>query len=210
MSQICPTILATNTSDYSKQLEKVNFAPRLQVDVMDGIFTNSKSLELADIPIFQPGQVDLHVMFQRPSDFFDEFIRLKPAMVIVQAESDCDVPFLAHKLRQNNIKTGLSLLQDTQVEEVEYLFPHIQHLLIFSGNLGHFGGRADLSLLTKIEQAKKMSNYLEYGWDGGASFENVHKLASGGVDVINVGGAIQNAPDALETYKSLKSLMDTN
>ena len=55
-----------------------------------------------------------------------------------------------------------------------------------------------------------MSNYLEYGWDGGASFENVHKLASGGVDVINVGGAIQNAPDALETYKSLKSLMDTN
>lgn len=207
MSIICPTILAENEADYEQQLGSVNFADRIQIDLMDGVFTNSISLQLSQISSLPNQEVDLHVMYQQPANYFEEFVRLKPSMVIVQAESSCDIPFFAHKLRENGIKTGLCLLQETTVTSVEYLFPHIQHLLIFSGNLGQFGGSANLSLTRKITEAKTMTNYLEYGWDGGANSQVITQLVKAGVDVINVGGAIQNSNNKKAAYDELVKLV---
>lgn len=205
MTIICPTVLALNKQDFANQLANVSFAPRIQIDVMDGIFTANKSIELSEIEPIKDTVVDLHVMYQNPQDFISEYIRLKPSMVIVHAESNADIPKLASDLREQGIKTGLAMLQDTAIENIAYLFPHVQHLLIFSGNLGKFGGQADLGLLSKIEQAKKITRFLEYGWDGGANEQNVSEMSHAGVDVINVGGAIQNANDAQATYKTLMS-----
>ena len=203
MSIICPTVLAQNKEDFASQLSKIDFANRIQIDVMDGIFIANKSIELSEIKPILDKIVDLHVMYQNPQEYLAEFVRLKPSMVIVHAESNADIPKLASDLREHGIKTGLALLQDTSVESVSYLFPHIQHLLIFSGDLGKFGGQADLGLLVKIEQAKKLTRFLEYGWDGGANEQNVSDMAQAGVDVINVGGAIQNAENAKATYEQL-------
>jgi ribulose-phosphate 3-epimerase len=203
MSIICPTVLALNKQDLESQLSNVEFANRIQIDVMDGIFTANKSIALSEIETITEKTVDLHVMYKNPQDYLADFVRIKPSMVIVHAESNADIPKLASELREHGIKTGLALLQDTSVESVSYLFPHVQHLLIFSGDLGKFGGQADLSLLVKIEQAKKITRFLEYGWDGGANEQNVSDMAQAGVDVINVGGAIQNAENAKATYEQL-------
>jgi len=205
MSIICPTVLAQNNEDFTKQLVNVSFAPRIQIDVMDGIFTAVKSIEISEIEPIEEKIVDLHVMYQNPQDYLAEFVRLKPSMVIVHTESNADIPKLASDLREHGIKTGLALLQETSIESVSYLFPHVQHLLIFSGNLGQFGGKADLNLLNKIEQAKKVTRFLEYGWDGGANEQNVSEMAQAGVDVINVGGAIQNTDNAKAIYEALVS-----
>jgi ribulose-phosphate 3-epimerase len=207
MSLICPTVLASNLDDYNHKLNKIDFANRIQIDVMDGIFTDSKSIDLAEIPTIVNKKADLHVMYLEPQLFFDEFIRIKPNMVIVHAESDCDIPKLASDLRENNIKTGLAILQKTPISEVSYLFPHIQHLLIFSGNLGHYGGSADLNLLNKIATAKEYTKFLEYGWDGGANLENISELQKGGVDVINVGSAFQKVDLPENLYDEMSNLI---
>jgi ribulose-phosphate 3-epimerase len=46
---------------------------------------------------------------------------------------------------------------------------------------------------------------VEIGWDGGASVENAYSLAQGGVDVINVGGAIASATDPQAVYAQFVS-----
>ncbi len=207
MSLICPTVLAANINDFSNQLERISFAGRIQIDVMDGIFTDSKSIAISEIPKVTDKLIDLHVMYNKPSDHFVDFMRLKPNMVIVHAESDCDIPELASRLRQHNIKTGVAVLQNTSINDISYLFPHIQHLLIFAGNLGHFGGQADLALLNKITEAKRLTNFLEFGWDGGASMENVLALQDGGVDVINVGGAIQKSSNPELVYEEMTNAL---
>jgi ribulose-phosphate 3-epimerase len=101
-------------------------------------------------------------------------------------------------------------LQDTRIGDVSYLFPHVQHLLIFSGDLGHFGGRADLALLNKVDEAKKIRKSLEIGWDGGISAENCQVLAEASVDVLNVGGAIQKSATPQEAYATMVSKIDSN
>lgn len=208
MSLICPTVLASDQSDYLNQQKKISFASRIQIDVMDGVFTDSKSMPLSMISKFGDMLVDLHVMYQEPQMFFDEFIRIKPNMVIVHAESNCDIPKLAADLREHNIKTGLAILQKTSIQEVSYIFPHVQHLLIFAGNLGHYGGTADLGMLEKIADAKKITKYLEYGWDGGANLSNIIDLQKGGVDVINVGSAIQGTDKPKEVFDQMNILLN--
>lgn len=210
MSIICPTILAKDETDYKNQISKIqSFAKRIQIDLKDNKFALGESIPLKKVWWPKNIQADIHVMYESPQDYLKTLIKLKPNMVIVHAESTCDIPKFAADLRAEGIKTGLAILQKTTIDDVEYIFPHVQHLLIFSGNLGHFGGQADFNLTSKIAQAKAEHKYLEIGWDGGITAVNAKSLAEAGVDVLNVGGAIQNADNPKAAYDKIKiSIMD--
>jgi ribulose-phosphate 3-epimerase len=206
MSIICPTILAQDEADFKTQIDKVaSFAKRIQIDLKDNVFAKGESIALDKVWWPQGVGADIHIMYANPQDYLETLIKLKPSMVIVHAESTCDIPKLAVDLRDAGIKTGLAILQKTTIKEVGYIFPHVQHLLIFSGDLGHFGGTADFSLTSKITEAKAIHKYLEVGWDGGITADNAKELAKAGVDVLNVGGAIQNADNPQEAYAKIEA-----
>jgi ribulose-phosphate 3-epimerase len=115
--------------------------------------------------------------------------------VIVHAEAEGDFAQIAEPLRMAGIKLGLALLQKTGVENIQPVLDQLDHVMIFAGTLGHFGGSADLSMLSKVDKLKQLNSELEIGWDGGVTDLNVTELARGGVDVLNVGGYIQHAVD---------------
>lgn len=207
MSLICPTVTAYDINSFNQQIELVSsFASRIHIDLMDGIFTTTKSPEIADICIPDNLVVDIHVMYQNPVDILDYLIKLKPNLVIMHAESDADIPYLASVFRQQQILSGVALLADTQVKSCEYILPHVQHGLIFSGKLGFHGGQADLNQLNKAGELKKLNRYLEIGWDGGATSHNCQNIASNGVDVINVGSAIHRSDNPAMSYELLNKL----
>jgi ribulose-phosphate 3-epimerase len=77
------------------------------------------------------------------------------------------------------------------------------HVLVFSGDLGHYGGTASLMQLEKVRLIRTIHPEVEIGWDGGANTENAFSLVQGGVDVVNVGAAINKAADPAVAYKQL-------
>jgi len=79
----------------------------------------------------------------------------------------------------------------------------VDHVLIFSGDLGHYGGNASLMQLEKVRLIKAINPNLEIGWDGGVSIDNAFTLSQGGVDVLNSGGAINKADDPASVYDKL-------
>ena len=107
------------------------------------------------------------------------------------------------QLHKAGIKSGLAILPETPVENIEQIMHSFDHLLIFSGNLGHFGGTADLSLLDKVRRIKEHHPEVEIGWDGGVNAENARALVEGGVDVLNTGGYVNTAQDPRAAYKTL-------
>ena len=109
----------------------------------------------------------------------------------------------AAELHKEGIKAGLALLPETPVSNVEQILHSFDHMLIFSGNLGFFGGEADMSLTAKAKEAKEHHPELEVGWDGGINPGNARQLAEAGVDVLNVGGFIQNSENPLASYQEL-------
>ena len=75
--------------------------------------------------------------------------------------------------------------------------------MIFSGELGHYGGTASLMQLEKVRLIRGIKPNVEVGWDGGVTIDNAFSLSQGGVDVLNVGGTIAKSNDPAATYKSL-------
>lgn len=206
MAIICPTVTAAEPHEYRAQMERVaNFADRVHIDLADGVFTPNKLLDLQHIwwPV---GMVaDIHLMYQAPKPYVDQLIKLSPHLVIVQAEASGNFYDVAKPLKAAGIKVGVSLLAKTPVKQIEAALADIDHVLIFSGDLGHFGGYADTSLLSKVLEITKHHKHIEVGWDGGINEQNVSRLANGGIDVLNVGGGIQRAENPAQAYRNLSA-----
>ncbi len=201
---ICPSITANDAHTFRTQLENVEtFATRIHFDFMDGLFTASMSPPLDQAWIPEGVAADLHLMYKTPAKILDKATKLNPKLIIVQAEAEGNLVEMAQVLRHTNIKVGVSLLQKTDPKVLKKGLSYIDHVLIFSGKLGFFGGTADLGLLHKVKQLKKWKPELEIGWDGGIDDHNISRLIEGGVDVLNVGGFIQRSPSPANAYATL-------
>lgn len=209
MAIICPTVLADTPEAYKAGLDNVAFAPRIQIDLMDGEFAPTKSVNPVQIYWNEGQQADIHLMFKRPAEHLETLIALKPSLVILHAEAEGDLANLFVELKSVDIKTGLCILPETSVESVRSLVEQIDHLLVFGGKLGYMGGTADTSQAKKAMEAKAINARIEVGWDGGANASNVFELASAGIDVINVGSGIQKAENPEQAYKDLIALSNS-
>jgi ribulose-phosphate 3-epimerase len=204
---ICPAILAATSDEYSQQIERVSHeAVRLHIDLTDGVLASAPTIAIDEV--WWPGgmQADLHVMYRQPFEHAELLFDLKPQLIIVHAEAEGDFVTFADRAHAQGIKTGVAIQPQTDPAVLEAAIGHIDHVLIFSGHLGHFGGQADLGLLTKVAHLKTMKPQLEIGWDGGVNDHNVQQLAQGGIHVLNSGGFIQKANDPHQAFRVLSSL----
>lgn len=206
MTDICPAILATYPEEYKRQIERVApFATRLHIDIADGVFAPNKTVGASDV--WWPGgmRADIHVMYRRPIEIIDTLIALGPQLVIVHAEAEGDFMTLAKQLHYHGIEAGVALLPKTPVDLIKPALDIVDHVMIFGGDLGHYGGQADLGLLEKAKQLRSLSKRVEIGWDGGVTDQNIKALVEGGIEVVVSGGFIQKASDAKQAYDTLKA-----
>lgn len=204
MSVIVPAVLAETAELYKNQIEKVqDFAQRLHVDISDGEFAPTFTVSAQELWWPDGKQVDIHAMVQRPEEYVAQLVQLKPNMVIFHAEADGDIAGAMNTLKQQGIKAGIALLRPTVPEDVADLIKIADHVMIFTGDLGRYGGTASLMQLEKVRLVKRINSAAEIGWDGGVNTDNAYTLTQGGVAVLNSGGAIQKAIDPAEAYNAL-------
>ncbi|HZP55179.1 MAG TPA: hypothetical protein VFB03_00180 [Candidatus Saccharimonadales bacterium] len=210
MATICPTITAYSEGDYRKEIEKiVHIAHRIQIDLTDGIFTKQKTVspEQAWWPV--GFTADFHLMYKNPITAVQKILHHKPNLIIVHAESNGDFSQVVGLCKHHSVKLGIALLPDTPAETIISRLDEIDHVLIFSGNLGYQGNsHADLLLLDKVKLLKREKPAVEIGWDGGVNDQNISQLVFGGVDVINVGSFIQEADSPQKAYKILERIAE--
>jgi ribulose-phosphate 3-epimerase len=209
MAVVCPAILAHTRETYRQQIEKVaHFAKRIQIDLTDGIFAGPLTVDSADAWWPAGLKADLHLMYDNPLSTIKELAEHKPNLVIVHAEARGDFNEVAKFCRSKKIKVGVALLAKTMPEKILSSLGDIDHVLIFSGDLGSYGGNAKLNLLGKVDTLKRHKPDLEIGWDGGVNAQNVSELVFGGVDVLNVGGFIQEADSPERAYHTLERIVE--
>lgn len=204
MSEIVPTILCETPDDYKGTVERLQpFAKRVHIDLTDGEFAPTFTVGINQLWWPQEWQIDIHAMVAAPSQYVDALIQMKPSTVIFHAEVAEDLTPTIQKLKASGIKAGVALLKTTVPSTVQAYLQTADHVLVFSGDLGHYGGTASLMQLEKVRLIRNIQPNVEVGWDGGANVENVFSLSQGGVDVINCGGAINKQQDAAAAYKQL-------
>lgn len=205
---ICPTVTAYEPHQYREQIERASkFAERIHIDLMDGEFAPTVSPDL--LQVWWPHNIyaDIHLMYQRPMDHLQQLIKLKPHMVIIHYEADVNHMHFAAELHKNDIQAGLALLENSRIEAAEQVMHSFDQILIFSGNLGHHGGKANLEQLSKVAYVKKHHPEVEIAWDGGINDQNAVQLASSGVTVLNVGGFFQKSEMPHDAYDKLSEVI---
>jgi ribulose-phosphate 3-epimerase len=204
---ICPTVTAFDTHEYRVQMERLEpFGERIHIDLMDGKFAPTISPGLDQIWWPDKLTADIHLMYQNPTAEIDQLLHLKPRLVIIHQEAAVNHREFADRLRQHGIKVGLAILASTTVEQIHERILSFDHVLVFSGDLGKHGGTADMTMLDKVSRIREYSPDVEIGWDGGVNDQNALALITAGVDVLNVGGFIQNSTDPAAAYAKLKAI----
>ncbi|HUD06626.1 MAG TPA: hypothetical protein VMR34_01950 [Candidatus Saccharimonadales bacterium] len=204
MAVICPSITAMNEHLYRTQMERIeNVAKRIHIDLSDERFAPSRLVDIKKIWWPDHLRADLHLMCSEPENYLDEAIRLKPKLVIVHAEADGNHMRMAQELHSAGIKFGVALLPITPPDFISQMYREIDHVLVFAGHLGYFGGVADMSQLRKVRSIREVEPDIEIGWDGGINDKNIEEMANAGVDVFNVGGFIQHSKEPAQAYAKL-------
>jgi ribulose-phosphate 3-epimerase len=206
MSEIAPCITVETEEEYKASIERMRpYAERVHIDISDGEFA---PVFLVDVnKLWWPKEwiIDVHAMVMHPTEYVDKLINLrpKPNLITFHAETGIDLVPIINKIKKAEIKAGIALLKPTVPEDIAPAIKEADHILIFSGDLGHYGGRASMMQLEKIRLIKNINPKVEIGWDGGVSIDNAFSLSQGGVDVLNVGGALSNAEDSARVYATL-------
>lgn len=206
MSVVAPTVLAETADDYKAQVERIHkFAERVHIDISDGEFAPTFTVGAAQIWWPQEWTVDIHAMVARPSEHLETLISLKPHMIIFHAETQEDIIPVIKQIQKFEIKAGIALQRSTVPSTVKDAIEAADHVMIFSGDLGKYGGTASLMQLEKVRLIRAIRQDIEIGWDGGVNIENAFSLAQGGVDVLNVGNTIASAAEPQTVYATLVS-----
>lgn len=204
MSVIAPSITVETADQYKSAVERIQpFAQRVHIDISDGEFAPTFLLSEDQLWWPKEWQIDIHAMVARPSEHLARLIAMKPSMISFHVEVQEDPLALIAQIKQAGIRAGIALLRSTVPSTVAEAIKAADHVMIFSGNLGKYGGTASLMQLEKVRLIKGINPNVEIGWDGGVSIENAYTLTQGGVDVLNTGSALSNAPDPAEAYQAL-------
>jgi len=204
MSVIAPSITVETAEQYKSAVDRIHsFAQRVHIDVSDGEFAPTFLLGESQLWWPKEWQVDVHAMVARPSEHIPQIIALKPNLITFHVETAEDPLALLNLIKQSGIKAGVALLRTTVPSTVAEAIKQSDHVMIFSGELGKYGGTASLMQLEKVRLIRAINPEVEIGWDGGVNAENAYTLTQGGVDVLNTGSAIASAADPEGTYQIL-------
>ena len=207
MPVVCPTVTAPDPHTYREQMARIEpFASRVHIDFGDGEFA-ARMVSIAQAYWPDHMTADFHVMYSHPYAHMETLVGLKPNMVVVHAEAEDDILAMVLELQAVGIKAGVALLKKTSPHDHVDAISRADHVLLFGGDLGHQGGVADMSVLSKAADVRAINPTVELGWDGGITAENAPLLVQGGVEVLNVGGFIQHADDPAEAYKSIQKVV---
>ncbi len=206
---IVPAILTDNKLDYRKQIEQINaFTRRVQIDVTDGIFVPTTTIDITNIWWPKNWEADLHLMAAKPSEYIDTILKLNPSLCILHAEASENLLPIFTKLKEAGIKTGLALLRSTFPGNVKPYIDVVDHVLILACQPGVQGSPADLLQMEKIQLIRNIKPDVEISWDGGANMTNIRALAHADIDVINVGSALAKADNPAQVYEELVAEID--
>lgn len=204
MASVVPTILATNPEEYQRMYDTArSLSVRVHIDISDGKFTDNPTISIEQVHLDSDAQADLHLMVEDPGAILETALSLKPHLIIFHAESQGDlIQYMMH-CRELGVRAGIAVLPTTQIEAIRPQLERADHILIFTGNLGHNGGDFPPDQLTRVSEVRAVRAAAEVSVDGGVTDKVASLIALEGVDVLYVGSFLQNAEDPKQAFESI-------
>lgn len=219
MVEIATSLLSLKTDNVSPVIYNLEVAHTdyVHIDVMDGKFVENDTVERMRQYTTQIKQIsnlplDVHLMVEDINYYIEEYIPFRPNCITFHYEA-CknkeEVLSYIKKIKEEEIKVGIAISPNTEVETIYEFLPFIHMLLVMTVEPGKGGQELMIETLEKI---KTLYNYrdknkLEFNIeaDGGINVKTISKVKEVGIDIAVVGSAITKNENYRETIELLKN-----
>ena len=214
---LSPSILSADFKMLGEEMRKTekNGAGYINFDVMDGLFVPSISFGipvLASIHNATEQVMDVHLMIQEPIRYIEEFHKAGADIVTIHLEACEDVKATLDKIHACDMKAGLSICPETEVEAIEPYLADVDMILVMSVHPGFGGQKFIPESLDKIRKVRGILEQQELSVDiqvdGGVHLGNVREVLDAGANVIVAGSAVFKGDAGQNTKEFMEILKD--
>src|SRR6478609_3067678 len=209
-ARINPSILAADFVNMQSELQRIDTADLVHVDVMDNHFVPNLTFGpqmVGRIQDVSPIPLDVHLMIDDPDRWALGYAELGAYSVTFHAEAAHDPISLARRLRAIGSRAGIALKPGTSVEPYLDLLEEFDQVLVMTVEPG-FGGQSfmpetmpKLQSLREAVEARGLDVWLQV--DGGITEETIVTAAAAGADTFVAGSAVFRG-DPAERIASLR------
>lgn len=198
---------------YNLEVAKTDY---FHIDVMDGEFVKNNTIDLMQEYCSQIKQIsniplDVHLMVKDVRTHINSYMPFEPNIITFHLEACKEkehVFEIINYLKENNIKVGIAIKPNTNIEEIYSYLPYIHNVLIMTVEPG-YGGQELIP--ETIEKVKKLKEYIDQNnmeidieVDGGINLQNVGRLKEAGANIIVAGTAIISSKNYEQTIQKIK------
>lgn len=209
MVKVAPSILSADFSILKEELQSIDNADFIHVDIMDGHFVPNITFGygvVSDIRKCSHIPFDVHLMISHPLSYIENFAKSGSDYISVHIECDDDISQCISLIKKCNKKAGLAISPDTDVELLRPYLDSISIITVMSVYPG-FGGQSFIEKsYERIIKIKEMVGERDIllSVDGGVSENNVRKLEECGNNMVVAGSSVFKAQNRKEMIEKLR------
>ena len=197
--KLLPSILSADFSCLKNEIDSVQNASYLHLDVMDGNFVNNISFGLPVIKNLRKITdmvFDVHLMIDNPQNYIEKFADSGADIITVHYEASKNIKKDLETIRKLGKKACVAIKPKTEAKIVFELMDKLDMILIMTVEPGFGGQKIIYDMLNKIKEINdfvlKNNINVNIEADGGINFENANKVIESGANMIVMGSAIFN------------------
>ena len=216
---IAPSILSADFSKLAEEIKEVEQygAALVHIDVMDGHFVPNISFgavvyqwlkDKTKLPF------DVHIMIEHPEKYAFDFIKAGADYLVFHYEATSNPKSLIQFIKSHQVKAGISIKPNTNIEVLEPLLPYLDLVLVMSVEPGFGGQTFMMQAIQKLEYLSEMKKKHSYEYlievDGGINLETARLAKEAGAEVLVVGSYLFGNKDRKAVMEGLMSIWLSN
>jgi ribulose-phosphate 3-epimerase len=201
--KIIPAILAENLDEFVMRMHQAEkIADYVQVDIMDGIFVDTRSFDVEMINNMRTSlSFEVHLMVQEPINVLMDIHNPSLRKAIFHAEAAGDPAGFIEKARERGLSTGLAFKPETRIDDFRDIAVRCDTLLFLTVDPGRYGSPFRPEVLRKLSRARQEFPDKKICVDGGVSLDNLKLLYDARVDCVCIGSRIFLHGDPEDNYR---------
>ena len=232
MSEIIPAIMPHAFHDLEDQMKSVRgFVPVVQIDVMDGAYTPSRSwpytrkkdpdfeqikIEEKGMPFWEDLQFEVDLMVQYPEHVWKDWVRAGASRIIIHLDSTENMEKIVQEFHEETVsedsflycQLGIAVGIETSLEKIAPYAEDIDFIQCMGiEKIGFQGQPFDQRVLEKIKYLKTRYPQTLISVDGGVDENNIVSLKDAGAERFAVGSGIFESDNVKEEISYLRSLV---
>ena len=213
LAHVAPSLLAADFAALDREIARmaIGGADLFHLDIMDGHFVPNLTFgphivqavrRLTDLPL------DAHLMLTRPDMYAERFIQAGVDAVTIHVECEADIAATLEGIRQQGVRTGISLNPSTPAAALEPYLGQVDLVLVMTVSPGFGGQEFDPVGLAKIrdlaEARQAGAGDFLISVDGGINADTGRMCRDAGADILVSGSWLFHQADPQEGISRLR------